>query len=90
MDTQRDKLKFDAVEKVKGFLAYASEIGRGEARVRQETTKRQRERVKEASRLALCASACRSVAFKKARMRKSITIAIIMESQDELIAHYSA
>ena len=56
MDTQRDKFKFDAVEKVKDFLAYASEIGRGEVRIRQrrgkvqETIKRQCEGL-EASRL---------------------------------------
>ena len=34
MDTQRDKFKFDTVEKVKDFLAYASEIGRGEMHMR--------------------------------------------------------
>ena len=35
MDTQRDKFKFDTVEKVKDFLAYASEIGRGEMHMHQ-------------------------------------------------------
>ena len=57
MDTQRDKFKFDTVEKVKDFLAYASEIGRGEMHMHQmhgkvqETIKRQCEGLKEASHL---------------------------------------